>query len=87
MPDGWLDLGVKMKILILIQCANLGGMEQSTLLLLDELKQMGHEVELLSLNEMGPIEPVLRKHGIPASAIRYRGKWGWRSFFPVFCSF
>ena len=83
MPDGWLDLGVKMKILILIQCANLGGMEQSTLLLLDELKQMGHEVELLSLNEMGPIEPVLRKHGIPASAIRYRGKWGWRSFFPL----
>jgi hypothetical protein len=31
-----------MKILCLVQCANLGGMEQSTLLLLDELKQMGH---------------------------------------------
>lgn len=72
-----------MKILLIIQCANLGGMEQSTLLLLDELKQMGHEVELLSLNEMGPLEPVLRQHGIPASAVGYRGKWGWRSFFPL----
>jgi glycosyltransferase involved in cell wall biosynthesis len=72
-----------MKILLIIQCANLGGMEQSTLLLLDELKQMGHEVELLSLNEMGPLEPVLRQHGIPASAVGYRGRWGWRSFFPL----
>jgi glycosyltransferase involved in cell wall biosynthesis len=72
-----------MKILLLIQCANLGGMEQSTLLLMGELKKMGHEVELLSLNEMGPLEPVLRERGIPASAVGYRGIWGWRSFFPL----
>lgn len=72
-----------MKIFCLIQCANLGGMEQSTLLLLDELKLMGHEVELLSLNEMGPLAPVLKQHGIPASAVGYRGKWGWRSFLPL----
>lgn len=44
-----------MKILFIMQCANLGGMEQSTLLLMAELKQIGHEVELLSLNEMGPL--------------------------------
>ena len=72
-----------MKILTLIQCANLGGMEQSTLLLLDELKAMGHEVELLSLNELGPLKPVLEKKGIPSSAVGYRGRWGWRSFFPL----
>jgi len=72
-----------MKILVLIQCANLGGMEQSTLLLMDELKKLGHEVELLSLNEMGPLEQTLRSQGIPASAVGYRGRWGWRSFLPL----
>jgi glycosyltransferase involved in cell wall biosynthesis len=72
-----------MKILTLIQCANLGGMEQSTLLLLDGLKAMGHEVELLSLNELGPLKPVLEKKGIPSSAVGYRGRWGWRSFFSL----
>ncbi len=72
-----------MTILFLIQCSNLGGMEQSTVLLIDELKKMGHNVELISLNEMGPLEPVLREHGIPASAVGYRGRWGWRSFLPL----
>jgi glycosyltransferase involved in cell wall biosynthesis len=71
------------KILNLIQCTNLGGMEQSTVLLLDEFKRLGHEVELLSLNEIGPLGPVLQQHGIPASAVGYRGKWGWRSFLPL----
>ena len=72
-----------MRILALIQCANLGGMEQSTILLLDEFLKLGHEVELLSLNEIGPLGPVLRQHGIPASAIGYRGRCGWRSFLPL----
>jgi glycosyltransferase involved in cell wall biosynthesis len=58
-------------------------MEQSTLLLLDELKAMGHEVELLSLNELGPLKPVLEKKGIPSSAVGYRGRWGWWSFFSL----
>ena len=44
-----------MRILALIQCANLGGMEQSTVLLLDEFQKMGHEVELLSLNDIGAL--------------------------------
>jgi glycosyltransferase involved in cell wall biosynthesis len=55
-------------------------MEQSTLLLLEELKAMGHEVELLSLNELGSLKPVLEKKGIPATAVGYHGRWGWRSF-------
>jgi glycosyltransferase involved in cell wall biosynthesis len=58
-------------------------MEQSALLLIDELKLLGHEVELLSLNEMGALKPILVQHGIPASAVGYRGKWGWRSFLPL----
>ena len=69
-----------MKILALIQCANLGGMEQSTILLLDELRSMGLEIELLSLNEIGPLAQVIEQQHIPASAVGYQGKWGWRSF-------
>jgi glycosyltransferase involved in cell wall biosynthesis len=58
-------------------------MEQSTVLLLDEFQKMGHEVELLSLNDIGALGPVLQQHGIPASAVGYRGRWGWRSFLPL----
>jgi len=72
-----------MRILALMQCANLGGMEQSTILLLDEFMKMGHAVELLSLNDIGALGPVLQQHGIRASAVGYRGRWGWRSFLPL----
>jgi glycosyltransferase involved in cell wall biosynthesis len=72
-----------MKILILIQCTNLGGMEQSTLLLVEELIKMGHEVEILSINEIGPLRQTLEAKRIPFSAVGYRGTWGWRSFLPL----
>ncbi len=72
-----------MKILFLMQCSNLGGMEQSTLLLMEEMKKCGDEVELLSLHEMGALAPLLEKHEIPFSAVGYKGTWGWRSFFPL----
>jgi glycosyltransferase involved in cell wall biosynthesis len=72
-----------MKILALIQCANLGGMEQSTILLLTELRSMGLDIELLSLNDIGPLGPVLEQQHIPAAAVGYRGRWGWRSFLPL----
>ena len=58
-------------------------MEQSTLLLAEELIALGHGVEILSLNEMGPLKPVLEAKGIAASAIGYHGIWGWRSFLPL----
>ena len=58
-------------------------MEQSTVLLLDEFVKMGHEVELLSLNDIGALGPVLEQHGIRASAVGYCGRWGWRSFLPL----
>jgi glycosyltransferase involved in cell wall biosynthesis len=72
-----------MKILALIQCANLGGMEQSTILLLTELRSLGLDIELLSLNDIGPLGPVLEQQRIPAVAVGYRGKWGWHSFLPL----
>lgn len=55
-------------------------MEQSTLLLANGLIALGHGVEILSLNEMGPLSPVLEAKGIASSAIGYHGIWGWRSF-------
>jgi glycosyltransferase involved in cell wall biosynthesis len=68
-----------MRIFNIIQCANLGGMEQSNLALLTELKSWGHEVELLSLNPLAGLAPLLVKHGIPAEGLPYRGRGGWRS--------
>jgi glycosyltransferase involved in cell wall biosynthesis len=68
-----------MRILDVIQCTNLGGMEHSALSLLTELKSRGHRVEMLSLNPIGDLGPLLARSGIPAEGIGYRGLGGWRS--------
>lgn len=72
-----------MKILILIQCTNLGGMEQVALELAKELQGLGHEPEFLSLTPVGNLGPVLSLLGIPVSGIEYRGAFGWKSFLPL----
>lgn len=72
-----------MKILILIQCTNLGGMEQAALELALELKRLGHEPEFLSLTAVGDLGPVLSSHDIPVSGIDYRGAFGWKTFLPL----
>jgi glycosyltransferase involved in cell wall biosynthesis len=72
-----------MKILILIQCTNLGGMEQAALELAKELRGRGHEPEFLSLTPVGDLGPVLESLGIPVSGIEYRGAFGWKSFLPL----
>ena len=71
---------VALKVLIVIQCTNLGGMEQCAYLLALELISIGFEVEFLSLNSLGALAPLLQKAGIPASSVGYRGFAGWRSF-------
>jgi len=68
-----------MRILNIIQCANLGGMEQANLQRLLGLRAAGHEIELLSLHPVGALGPVLARHGIPACGLAYRGRGGWRS--------
>lgn len=68
-----------MQIFNIIQCANLGGMEQSTLALLCGLKARGHQVELLSLNPLAGMGPLLAEQEIPAEGLAYRGRAGWRS--------
>jgi glycosyltransferase involved in cell wall biosynthesis len=69
-----------MKILNLMQCANLGGMEQASLRLMKALQRRGHSFQVLSLNPLGDLAPLLSRAGIPAQGLSYRGKGGWRSF-------
>jgi glycosyltransferase involved in cell wall biosynthesis len=68
-----------MRVCNVIQCANLGGMEQSSLVMLKGLKALGHEVQLLSLHPIGGLAPLLSRYSIPAEGLAYRGAGGWRS--------
>jgi glycosyltransferase involved in cell wall biosynthesis len=67
-----------MKILNLIQCANLGGMEQASLRLMQSLQARGHELQLLSLNPIGKLGPLLQAADISHEGLPYAGKGGWR---------
>src|SRR6516164_1638055 len=68
-----------MRIFNIIQCANLGGMEKANLELLTGLKSLGHEIELLSLNPIAGLKPLLDDRKIQAHGLAYRGMAGWRS--------
>jgi glycosyltransferase involved in cell wall biosynthesis len=65
-----------LRILNIIQCTNLGGMERASLRLMIGLKERGHSCELLSLNPLGALRPLLFEAGIPAVGLAYRGPWG-----------
>ena len=69
-----------MKILNLIQCTNLGGMEQASLRLMRGLMEQGNDLQLLSLNPVGRLGPLLQEAGIPHEGLPYLGKGGWRSY-------
>lgn len=68
-----------MHILNIIQCTNLGGMEQSNLLRLTGLKARGHSVNLVSLNALGELGPKLDEANIPSIGLEYQGLFGWRT--------
>jgi glycosyltransferase involved in cell wall biosynthesis len=68
-----------MRILNLIQCTELGGMEQSSLRIMLGLQARGHRFEVVSTNPVGRLGPLLEKHGIPAEGVPFRGRAGWRS--------
>lgn len=53
-----------MKILNIIQCSNLGGMEQSTLATMGVLKAAGHEVSMISLHPVGELKSLAEAKGI-----------------------
>lgn len=68
-----------MKIIILIQCTNLGGMEHNMLLLIDEIKKMNVEVEVVSINPIGKLGELLEARGIQCEGSSYLGPWGFFS--------
>lgn len=68
-----------MHILNIMQCTNLGGMEQSNLLRLKGLQSRGHSVRLVSLNPLGLLAPRLEAARIPSMGLDYRGRFGWQS--------
>lgn len=72
-----------MKIIILIQCTNLGGMEHNMLLLINEIRKMNVEVEVVSINPMGKLSDLLEVRGIPYEGSSYSGPWGFFSIFKL----
>jgi glycosyltransferase involved in cell wall biosynthesis len=72
-----------MKILILIQCTNLGGMEHNMLLLIDELRKLNIDSEVVSIVPVGAMGQKLKDRNIPVSGGTYRGPGGIFSFFEL----
>ena len=68
-----------MRILNIMQCTNLGGMEQASLRLMRGLQGKGHSVQVISLNPIGALAPHLTEAGIEAEGLAYCGKGGWKT--------
>ena len=60
-----------MRILNILQCSNLGGMEQASLRLMKALQRRGHELSVISLHPLGSLAPALQARGIPALGLGY----------------
>lgn len=65
-----------MNVLNIIQCANLGGMEQASLRLMVAMQRSGIHWELLSLHPVGALSPLLEDAGIAFSGLNYCGPSG-----------
>jgi glycosyltransferase involved in cell wall biosynthesis len=65
-----------MKVLNIIQCANLGGMEQASLRLMKAMQPLGIQSQLLSLHPVGGLGPLLDDAGIRHSGMSYWGPAG-----------
>lgn len=72
-----------MHILNLIQCTDLGGMEQSALRILVGLKGRGHSCTVVSTNPIGRLGPLLKERDIPHEGVPFLGRAGWRSHFQL----
>jgi len=67
---------VSLQILNLMQCTNLGGMEQSLYLLMRSLKGRGFDFQVVALHPLGPGKEILEAIGVPAIGCPYEGKFG-----------
>ena len=72
-----------MRIVNLIQCANLGGMEQASLSLMLALQARGHELRLISLNTIAGLAPLLAARGISAQGLNYSKRGRLSTFFDL----
>lgn len=72
-----------MNILNILQCTNLGGMEQASLRLMEGLQARQHHCRVISLNPIAALGPLLAEKGIPAIGLTYRGPAGMLSL-PAF---
>jgi len=72
--------GAGMQIVNIMQCTELGGMEQSSFRLMSGLQHRGHRCSVVSLTPLGRLQPYLEAEGIAALGLSYRGRLGWRSF-------
>ncbi|XHR26753.1 MAG: glycosyltransferase family 4 protein [Chthoniobacteraceae bacterium] len=69
-----------MNLLNIIQCTNLGGMEQASLRLMKGFIQNGHRVSLLSLNPLGALTEALDTAGISSKGLDYIGEGRMRNW-------
>jgi glycosyltransferase involved in cell wall biosynthesis len=60
-----------LRILNIIQCSNLGGMEQASLRLMEALQSRGHQLSVVSLHPLGPLSAALQSRGIAATGLNY----------------
>ena len=63
-----------------MQCTELGGTERAALQFMTGLQRQRHVCRVFSLNPLGRMAPLLRKAGIPAEGLAYRGMRGVRTF-------
>jgi L-malate glycosyltransferase len=65
-----------MNILNIIQCTNLGGMEQANLLVMQHFLHQGHKVRVISRTPAGEGAALYERAGIPVLDCEYRGTFG-----------
>ncbi|RUT04628.1 hypothetical protein DSM106972_041970 [Dulcicalothrix desertica PCC 7102] len=76
-------MGINMKILNLMQCLNLGGMEQSAYILMRETHEKMITWQVQSITPGGVGKKIAANLNIPAKDNLYIGKFGWRSYFEL----
>ena len=72
-----------MTVLHIMQCTNLGGMEQVAFRVMEELRKDGFDFRIVSPRPFGPGVEFVRKFDAHAQDFQYRGRFGWRDF-PAF---
>ena len=70
-------------IAALLQCTNLGGMENVSYSLFEQLQARGFTLKVVTPRPWGPGRPRVLNIDPEAQAFNYQGKFGWRSF-PTF---